>query len=104
MANRASPRSPRIVLNYLRGKYPGVSLREFSFCLRHGFYPERALEYDFAAYRPRDFFPDSSKGSPGSTLDPAEVACCLDKVVFALYMREIGANPPACSLSTQGAG
>lgn len=94
MTGRANPRSLRTVLNYLRGRYPGVSLQQFRYCLRHGFYPERALEYNFTAYRPQDYFPDSSRGSPGSTLDPAEVACCRDKVVFALHMREIGANTP----------
>ena len=45
---RGSPRGPRIVLNYLLGKYPGVTPEQFRYCRSHGFYPERALEYDFA--------------------------------------------------------
>ena len=94
MAGRPSPRSPRIFLNYLLGKYPGVTMRQFRYCRSHGFYPERALEYDFITYKPEDYFPDSSDGSPGATLDPAETVCCLDKVVFAFQMREIGANTP----------
>ncbi len=94
MAGRPSPRSPRIFLNYLLGKYPGVTMRQFRYCRSHGFYPERALEYDFITYNPEDYFPYSIDGSPGATLDPAETVCCLDKVVFAFQMREIGANTP----------
>ena len=62
MAGRSNPRSPRIVLGYLRGRYPGVTAQQLRYCLRHGFYPERALEYDFATYRPQDYFPDFDCG------------------------------------------
>ena len=61
---------------------------------RHGFYPERALEYDFSTYRPEDYFPDSSAGSPGRTIEPGEIECCRDKLFFALLMGAIGATTP----------
>ncbi len=94
MAARASPQSARIFVKFLRGKYPGVSLRLLLFCRRHGFYPERAQEYDFTKYRPEDYFPDNNGESPGRTIDTDEEVCCLDKVVFALYMGALGANTP----------
>ncbi len=90
MAGRAGPRSARIFLNFLRGKYPGVTMRQFQYCRIHGFYPERAFEFDFTNYRPEDYFPNSSAGALRKKLDPSEVVCCLDKVVFALYMHAIG--------------
>ena len=94
MAGRSNPRSPRIVLGYLRGRYPGVTAQQLRYCLRHGFYPERALEYDFATYRPQDYFPDSTAGSPGRTIEPGEIECCRDKLFFALLMGAIGASTP----------
>jgi hypothetical protein len=81
-------------LRWARGKYAGVTLRQFQFCRRHGFYPQRSIEYDFETYKPEDYFPDTGGRSPGETLDPTETACCLDKVVFAFYMNEIGGNTP----------
>ena len=94
MAGRPNPRSPRIFLGYLLGRYPGVAPQQFRYCLRHGFYPERALEYDFVTHRPEDFFPDSTAGSPGRTIEPGEIECCRDKLFFALLMRAIGAPTP----------
>ena len=100
----ASAASPRIFLNYLLGKYPGVTMRQFRYCRSHRFYPERALEYDFITYKPEDYFPTPAIGSPGATLDPAETVCCLDKVVFAFHMREIGANTPESLPNMPAAG
>ncbi len=94
MAGRPNPRSARILTGFLRGKYPGVSIRQYLYCRRHGFYPERSLEYDFATFRPDDYFPDSTAGSPGKTIEMTEKVCCSDKVVFALYIRAIGGNTP----------
>ena len=91
---RGSPRGPRIVLNYLLGKYPGVTPEQFRYCRSHGFYPERALEYDFASFRPEDYFPDTSAGLPERTIEIDAVECCRDKLFFALLMGAIGANSP----------
>ena len=64
----------------------GVTLKQLWICWWHGFYPGRALEYDFERYRPEDYFPDLSEGAPGRTIEPGEVECCRDKLFFALLM------------------
>ncbi|MFO1209915.1 MAG: sugar-transfer associated ATP-grasp domain-containing protein [Amaricoccus sp.] len=83
-----------LALRYLRGKFPDITAEQFRFCRRHGFYPDRAREYDFERYRPEDYFPDSSAGSPGRTIEPGDWECCRDKLFFALLMGAIGASTP----------
>ena len=89
----SSPRGIRPLLDFLRGRHPGLTSAQFRLCRRHNLHPNRALEYDLERFRPEDFFPNSIKRSP-SDFDPATAAWCDDKIVFALFMREVGGNHP----------
>jgi Sugar-transfer associated ATP-grasp len=87
-----SLRSLRMWKNYLSGK-DAVGLGPLLFCWRHGFYPDRALTYDFKTHGPERYLPDGVE-RPKDAADRAYAARCGDKVNFFLQMRAIGAPTP----------
>jgi Sugar-transfer associated ATP-grasp len=87
-----SLRSLRLWRGYLRGPN-AVGLGPLLTCWRHGFYPDRAITYDFAAWRPDAYLPDGAS-RPKANPDTAYAARCDDKVSFFLQMRAIGGPTP----------
>src|SRR5690242_15506931 len=60
MSRNYAPRSLRSLRQwpgFLYGK-EAVGLRKLMMCWRYGFYPDRALAYDFDTWRPEQYLPD----------------------------------------------
>lgn len=103
MARTYHPRSFHTLLLWrklLRGEN-GVGMQRLVHCWRHGFYPDKALTYDFATYPVEEYFPDRIRGSQHDT-DSLYASCSEDKITFFLYMTMIGANTPQVLVENAG--